>query len=257
MNSPISKIIMIDFGRIEECSTPILEEKDERPVPDIFGKKIAFLQNKLSSLFEQSVSLKHDYENFQNIIRAQNEEISFLREQRTNIFNNICSNKEQEDELIRIKIEEETCQENLDALQDKIELHRGAINALESKKKAALFELKAQEQLMNETGVEELLPTILNTQLLEKLDKNAILTLEKTLEQSLSIVSNTKMAKERADEEIKYCCVCLERKKSVLILPCKHLCLCHHCSVTKAKHIASCPICRADVEEKISVFIPK
>lgn len=47
------------------------------------------------------------------------------------------------------------------------------------------------------------------------------------------------------------CCVCLERPKRVLLMPCKHLCACQHC----ADSIASCPICRELISDRIVAHI--
>ncbi|EQC30960.1 hypothetical protein SDRG_11433 [Saprolegnia diclina VS20] len=48
------------------------------------------------------------------------------------------------------------------------------------------------------------------------------------------------------------CVVCLSATKNVLLLPCKHLCLCTSCSA----HITSeCPLCKTKIEAKTTVFI--
>ena len=50
------------------------------------------------------------------------------------------------------------------------------------------------------------------------------------------------------DEEANACTVCLEEKKEVAVLHCRHLCLCRSCAQlcdTQWSHI--CPICRARV----------
>jgi hypothetical protein len=55
-----------------------------------------------------------------------------------------------------------------------------------------------------------------------------------------------------ADEEAHVCVVCQDAPKSVLLLPCKHICTCDECS----EAISDCPICRADIAQKITgVFI--
>ncbi|KDO26722.1 hypothetical protein SPRG_20520 [Saprolegnia parasitica CBS 223.65] len=48
------------------------------------------------------------------------------------------------------------------------------------------------------------------------------------------------------------CVVCLSATKNVLLLPCKHLCLCTSCSA----HITTeCPLCKTKIEAKTTVFI--
>ncbi|XP_071050491.1 uncharacterized protein [Onthophagus taurus] len=51
-----------------------------------------------------------------------------------------------------------------------------------------------------------------------------------------------------------YCVICQDRKKCVLILPCKHLCLCNECSKTINFYNRRCPICRAYAERTMRVY---
>lgn len=48
------------------------------------------------------------------------------------------------------------------------------------------------------------------------------------------------------------CCVCYDKPKSMLLLPCRHLCLCSHCSLLDA--VRTCPICRSRIQDRIEVF---
>lgn len=50
------------------------------------------------------------------------------------------------------------------------------------------------------------------------------------------------------------CVVCLERPSSVVLLPCRHCCLCKECSESLIS-LQLCPTCRAEIHEKIEVFI--
>jgi len=49
------------------------------------------------------------------------------------------------------------------------------------------------------------------------------------------------------------CVVCQEHAKSVLILPCRHLCLCQRCSENQL--LRTCPLCRENIESKIQTFL--
>ena len=49
------------------------------------------------------------------------------------------------------------------------------------------------------------------------------------------------------------CSICLQRPKSVLLLPCRHLCLCPQCSAHLPE--AVCPLCRCGVQQRIETFI--
>ena len=52
-------------------------------------------------------------------------------------------------------------------------------------------------------------------------------------------------------EDLTLCCICLDGKKNVLFLPCKHICTCANCS-----NVNNCPICRANIVSKIDgVFL--
>lgn len=43
-----------------------------------------------------------------------------------------------------------------------------------------------------------------------------------------------------------------EREKTVLLLPCRHLCLCQRCS--SGGDMSTCPLCRRDIYERLDVF---
>ena len=47
-------------------------------------------------------------------------------------------------------------------------------------------------------------------------------------------------------EDLTLCCICMDDKKDVLFLPCKHICACANCS-----NVKTCPICRTDIISKI------
>jgi len=57
--------------------------------------------------------------------------------------------------------------------------------------------------------------------------------------------------RKRDEEQERNCVVCLEKERKVLLLPCKHVCLCESCSV----NVDVCPLCRAIINSKTTVFI--
>ena len=72
--------------------------------------------------------------------------------------------------------------------------------------------------------------------------------------------STTDLEREiETEKEKRKCVVCQDRKKSVLIMPCKHLCLCVQC----ADHIARarmpgrrvCPLCRTKIKTIMNVYV--
>ena len=72
--------------------------------------------------------------------------------------------------------------------------------------------------------------------------------LHNVVEQKKKAVRN-KLAEE---EEKRNCVVCQVETKSVLLMPCRHLCVCKECST---KHeLERCPLCRVHVTQKIDVY---
>lgn len=53
-----------------------------------------------------------------------------------------------------------------------------------------------------------------------------------------------------------HCVVCLERNKNIVILPCRHLCLCKECAqqLNRLDGGERCPICRHDVHTLMPVY---
>merc|ERR1719199_2474234 len=52
-----------------------------------------------------------------------------------------------------------------------------------------------------------------------------------------------------AAEEENLCVICEEATKRVVLLPCKHLCLCSACS--KLEQVTDCPMCRTKISDKM------
>lgn len=52
-----------------------------------------------------------------------------------------------------------------------------------------------------------------------------------------------------------YCVICQEREKCILILPCKHMCLCSECKDQLYRYHSRCPICRSYVHRTMKVFV--
>jgi len=64
------------------------------------------------------------------------------------------------------------------------------------------------------------------------------------------------------EAESKYCCICLENPKCVVLLPCKHLCVCEACGEVDGDSATSpvmilkcCPICRQNIKQRYKVFM--
>ena len=48
------------------------------------------------------------------------------------------------------------------------------------------------------------------------------------------------------------CCICMDSKKSVLLIPCKHLCMCNTCGLRE--DIMDCPLCVSKIENRMQIF---
>ncbi len=55
-----------------------------------------------------------------------------------------------------------------------------------------------------------------------------------------------------ASDDEHLCVVCEDAKKQVIILPCRHMCLCSNCA--NFDKIKECPMCRAKVEDSMTVY---
>ncbi|KAL9186838.1 hypothetical protein ACHAXT_010558 [Thalassiosira profunda] len=57
------------------------------------------------------------------------------------------------------------------------------------------------------------------------------------------------------EDEERFCVVCEDGKKEVLLLPCKHMCLCSKCAdECLLKTIHECPMCRTKIADSMQVF---
>merc|ERR1712083_242051 len=73
-------------------------------------------------------------------------------------------------------------------------------------------------------------------------------------------VEDILMEQVEREREDKLCVICQDREKCIMILPCRHLCICYVCQVslvqrTDRAHSRTCPICRKIVKQTIKAYL--
>lgn len=251
-------LIVTDQSKEHESTGELSSEE----TPMILKQRLYELKQKLSALGETQACSTFDCENLEDLLSAQREELAFLKNERKTLFDSINQHKQVEDDLLSIKIEKESWLKELkakefkwttqaEALHKTIEVNIRTIESLETEKTQLQTEL---QDFQNRTKDPiSFLPTIINEQTLNAMEKTALFALDDKLQESVILVRNAKTQKERKETEIAFCCVCLEGEKTILVMPCKHLCLCEPCS--KQKKLKLCPVCRTKIQQKINVFV--
>jgi hypothetical protein len=90
---------------------------------------------------------------------------------------------------------------------------------------------------------------------LDVADRHHCDDLEQHCREILTQIERRKIAIERETaglDERRLCVVCQENEKAVVLLPCRHMCLCSECADHEA--MMHCPLCRRDIINKFSVF---
>ena len=72
-------------------------------------------------------------------------------------------------------------------------------------------------------------------------------------EKCLKIRSEELERKKLENSELSVCCICRDAPKTILLLPCRHLCICESCSRIPAMN-QKCPVCRCTVSETLKVY---
>ena len=84
-----------------------------------------------------------------------------------------------------------------------------------------------------------------------ELDKNRKLYKQVKTEK---ITTQKQLEKINNEVDDKYkCSICYEHDRTVVFLPCKHLCCCANCG--KVDVTLNCPICREDINSRINIFL--
>lgn len=62
-------------------------------------------------------------------------------------------------------------------------------------------------------------------------------------------IEREKNINKECDDDDNTCCVCYERERTIILLPCSHMCLCSTCSMKLKDKI--CPLCRKEITDFI------
>jgi len=57
------------------------------------------------------------------------------------------------------------------------------------------------------------------------------------------------------EREDKLCVICQDKEKCIMILPCRHLCICQDCQGPLQRQNNNCPICRKPVRQTIKAYL--
>jgi hypothetical protein len=59
------------------------------------------------------------------------------------------------------------------------------------------------------------------------------------------------------NDQSRMCCICLTSPKCVVLMPCKHLCVCESCfnGSDTGHRLTDCPICRCGIDNHIIPFL--
>ena len=76
------------------------------------------------------------------------------------------------------------------------------------------------------------------------------------LEKQQRLEAEKQAALRREDEiDAKCCCICVDRERSHILIPCGHLVLCHQCAMSYRGSQNACPICKAAIAAIYAVYM--
>ncbi|GFH59456.1 hypothetical protein CTEN210_15932 [Chaetoceros tenuissimus] len=114
-----------------------------------------------------------------------------------------------------------------------------------------------EKQLAEKEETIQRFETIVNGENLNQLSLDNLNNAEEQLLESIERIRKQKQimieSKLSAQEEKSCCVICQCEAKSILLLPCRHLCVCDGCS--KREELVNCPLCRTFISERISTYM--
>lgn len=135
-----------------------------------------------------------------------------------------------------------------------LEKQRQAVLALERDCESKDRDLKTSE---NESTLLKKENSILNQRIKlltgrsEEINSMPLKDLRKVYKQLQDGMYEMKKAMEQRTTTSHICIACQERERNIVLLPCKHLCLCSACSPAVRD---KCPLCRTEIQEHLKIF---
>ena len=146
-------------------------------------------------------------------------------------------------EIMKLKLESQekdklrTANLKLQSQLEKLQLKADEVDKLNVKTQGKKEKLKSQrDELILKLGKADKLHKVLETETLELKSKNEELKLEFERE-----------------KDKRLCDICTDNNKNILLMPCKHFCLCKKC--LSHENMSKCPLCRKPIESAIDVYV--
>ncbi len=221
----LKNLSMVDSASI---SSDFLSDSDgDNEIRDQFLSRVPNLDEESSSLHKEAVNSTGDLDDNNAVTwRHLPEDMKHL--------NNELLKLQEENRLLRKA--EETYKEMSSDAEKAILILETRCKELENKKKDFIV-------MMDEA----LSDGILSQKSLEDIE-----IMEQRMKQALEHLVNTKVNKLSEQIENRSCVVCQVQNKTVLLMPCRHLCVCKDCS--KNHQLILCPLCRERITERIDVY---
>lgn len=216
-----------------------------------------------SSQCDSDVSSSHD------LVRG---EASVSAETESSLSSNVVSNSNSTDYDIDEALHYSYCDEDTDELsvpdadsQDECyeEEHDSETEDMTDLAHSQSIELYQSKFALNEALQErdKLKKELCEMKLLYDLDDGSNLvnkslaeltSLEERVKKTLDRIIRRKEELSASQEEERSCVICKEQPKTVLLMNCRHLCVCSDCG--KRQELDRCPLCREIILERIDVF---
>jgi len=153
--------------------------------------------------------------------------------------------KSSEAEVLRVQLEEELISGHV-AEKENVALKEALLDLKEQV-------LEAQEELALLRGDPEGLRELTTVGECDKVERYLKASLARVEVHKLALINKMVADNMSGMEDTRLCVVCQSNEKSVVLLPCRHVCLCKECA--NNDNIVDCPLCRERIRDRIAVFM--